>query len=84
MASRCTVSPVRPAVFGVVDAAKYAGMGTRAIYDLIAAGVIRPIRRGRSFSIARTELDRVIERLTEEGTDVAQFRRAAFETDDRC
>ncbi len=81
MASRCTVSPVRPAVFRVSDAAKYAGIGTRAVYDLIAAGVIRPIRRGRCLSIARTELDRVIALLTEDGTDVAQYRRVAFETD---
>jgi excisionase family DNA binding protein len=52
-------------MYRLPEAAAILGLGRTTLYELVAAGSIRPVRLGRAIRITRSELERfVAERCT--------------------
>ena len=56
------------------DAAKVLGIGRTTVYALMKAGDLRPVHIGRSYRLARAELERYV-RMLENPVAPAQHRR---------
>ena len=63
-----------PLTISVKEAVKYAGLSQNALYDAIAAGLLRVIRSGRIIRVPTSELERFIRDAIDSSLDLADLR----------
>ncbi len=60
------MTDVKPILVGITEAAKMLGLGRSSIYRMINDGTLDPVRLGGRVMIRIADIERLVERATEE------------------
>uniref|UniRef100_E6Q2D8 Helix-turn-helix domain-containing protein n=1 Tax=mine drainage metagenome TaxID=410659 RepID=E6Q2D8_9ZZZZ len=63
-----------PLTLSVKEAVRYAGLSQNALYDAIAAGLLRVIHSGRIIRVPTSELERFVRDAIDSSLDLADLR----------